>query len=361
VLYINVSGTLTVSGNIIADGISAIESGPAGGAGGSIVIYATVLTGTAKISANGGNGQNNFPGLGFTSGGGGGGRIAIYYRTLSFTGTISTYGGYSSDEFIAGPGTIYLFDLVHSYSTLRINNAAQITLNPPTAEQVDNFTSTFGTVAWITENDSPLIEIDEVQMTKRGSLNFEVGGAVATASPTVSLIPVFNFSYFYCFIIYIIFVCSLNFSNIYVTLKNITGDNTGTIYLRSGYTLVSSEAYWVNTSLILATNSEAYLPSLLTVYSSNIFNISGTICGVNTIDTFGNVSFFSSGSTCGNPAGNYNISTLIVEAKGKISAASAPYATIPGMVCELFNGVVDPNLNISNKFQQATAGKQQQK
>ncbi len=82
-----VGGTLFVDGSIHASGISSFRR--AGGAGGSILLSASSVTGAGQVHARGGNGYSS---LAATGGGGGGGRIAIY-GTNNLTVVPSVAGG----------------------------------------------------------------------------------------------------------------------------------------------------------------------------------------------------------------------------------------------------------------------------
>lgn len=101
---LTVSGTLTVAGNITANGGSGTSNG-GGGAGGSIWLAAGTLAGSGTITANGGNAGNT------NGGGGGGGKIAFTYTSKSYNGTVTAYGGSDSagdnDLRRAGAGTVY--------------------------------------------------------------------------------------------------------------------------------------------------------------------------------------------------------------------------------------------------------------
>lgn len=92
---LNVTGTLTVTGAVTADGAngnggSLTSSG--GGSGGSVYVSASTLAGAGVIGADGGDGGN---GTQRDSGGGGGGRVAVYYDTLS---------GFNLDNIVAAKG-----------------------------------------------------------------------------------------------------------------------------------------------------------------------------------------------------------------------------------------------------------------
>jgi hypothetical protein len=99
-LWLSVKGTLQVGGFITANGADATNEWGGGGAGGSIRINATSVSGTGKINADGGSGS--LP----NGGGGGGGRVGLSVATNSFAGSISAYGG---EGFVAGgAGTVYV-------------------------------------------------------------------------------------------------------------------------------------------------------------------------------------------------------------------------------------------------------------
>lgn len=98
------TGTLTLAGNILADGGAGITNsyygyGGSGGSGGGILIEATNVSGSGSIYARGG--------MTAYRGGGGGGRIAIYSPNLLLpqTNLLVNGGTGSSNGF---PGTLYL-------------------------------------------------------------------------------------------------------------------------------------------------------------------------------------------------------------------------------------------------------------
>ena len=133
-----VSGTLSNSGTISANGVGSGD----GGSGGSLWISTGTLTGTGgKFTANGGSGGNVS---------GGGGRIALYYNTITSGSSFDTgsklvtqfnaYGGNTGNNatLSGAAGTIYFFkNSVQTYGDLLVNNtitanAATVFLRPAT-------------------------------------------------------------------------------------------------------------------------------------------------------------------------------------------------------------------------------------
>jgi hypothetical protein len=120
-LKLNVAGTLTVNGPILADGQDQSHNGGCG-AGGSIHIVANDFAGTNLISARGANSSYSSQ-----SSGGGGGRIALY--TSNSFGSVSVqapgqYGAFGS----GAAGTIYLKGPADIYGRLIVDNANVTTL-----------------------------------------------------------------------------------------------------------------------------------------------------------------------------------------------------------------------------------------
>lgn len=121
-LQLDVAGTLSVDGIIRANGGHGANlgssNGAGGGAGGGLLLSATVLSGSGKISADGGWSTN------YSAGGGGGGRIALYYGVKTFSGTVSALRGHG--HYSGQGGTIYEAN-VGSYFGGMIQAQANIT------------------------------------------------------------------------------------------------------------------------------------------------------------------------------------------------------------------------------------------
>ncbi|QLY26674.1 hypothetical protein [Bdellovibrio sp. KM01] len=121
-IKLEVSGTLTVTGSITANGGASSGSSGAtkagGGAGGSIWIVAGTITGAGPIRANGGNGTSGY------SGGGGGGAILVSYVTSTYSGTISAVGGTGGGSYNGYSGSALLVDSLNN--DLYVNSMAMV-------------------------------------------------------------------------------------------------------------------------------------------------------------------------------------------------------------------------------------------
>lgn len=129
VIIMNVSGTLTVNGEILASGWPSQSSagGSGGGAGGSIYITAGTVSAAAGSDRIGAWGGWMDTGAESQSCGGGGGRIAVYYTTAagSFgSSTLSAYGGFgvASNGCNGNGGTEYLKKAADSGGQLTVWN-----------------------------------------------------------------------------------------------------------------------------------------------------------------------------------------------------------------------------------------------
>ena len=128
-VIINITGTLTINGNISANGRDGGGSPfwGGGGSGGSVDITANILEGSGSILANGGSGYGDL------GGGGGGGRITIYYNSKDgFRGFIQARGGngFSDGE----SGTIFLKSSTEETSIEETSTSEEPTEFQPTLE-----------------------------------------------------------------------------------------------------------------------------------------------------------------------------------------------------------------------------------
>ncbi|MBN1676395.1 MAG: carboxypeptidase regulatory-like domain-containing protein, partial [Kiritimatiellae bacterium] len=100
-VHLTVAGTATVDGVILANGESGYAWGDSAGSGGGIRLDVGVLTGTGRISANGGNGYGG-------GGSGGGGRSAVYFADMSgFSRSNVTATGGTGGTGNGAVGTVY--------------------------------------------------------------------------------------------------------------------------------------------------------------------------------------------------------------------------------------------------------------
>ena len=103
-IRLKVGGTLTIAGNVTANGNPALIEGGGGGAGGSVWLTARRFGGNGMIFANGGPGDSD------QGGGGGGGRIAVYCLSNSFAGLLAAAGGAGASP--GGAGTVYVTNTI---------------------------------------------------------------------------------------------------------------------------------------------------------------------------------------------------------------------------------------------------------
>lgn len=159
-LWMNVTNVIDVDGVVSAHGESATDKYSGGGSGGSIWMYCKTIKGYGKITANGGSGSMN----GFPGGGGAGGRIAIYFQENK-TSTYFIYetrgGAAQGCQFgkehlcqaeAGGPGTVFLFHMIHTHRTLLIHNGNQ----KPLVSAIEDYNdlSKTGCVAWLLPQSS---------------------------------------------------------------------------------------------------------------------------------------------------------------------------------------------------------------
>lgn len=85
---VTINGTIDMSGLNGCPNCGQLTEGGGGGAGGTVLIEASSITGTGNLKANGGTGNSIMGG-----GGGGGGIISLIADTTSFTGSASVTAG----------------------------------------------------------------------------------------------------------------------------------------------------------------------------------------------------------------------------------------------------------------------------
>ncbi|MFC1645065.1 beta strand repeat-containing protein [Patescibacteria group bacterium] len=169
---LDVSGALSIIGDITADGDSATNTDGGGASGGSVYLIAGSLSGTATISANGGNPQEA------NSGGGAGGRIAIYYSSLisaptaTATGAGSTYPGEDGTLYYAYPDYITV-----TGSTTQVAGASQGITLTVISNQGGTFAQYTGdhSMTFSGANDSP--DATTPTCTDKSSVATDIGSA----------------------------------------------------------------------------------------------------------------------------------------------------------------------------------------
>lgn len=250
-LHVTITGTLTVSGTISANGadgwVGANYAG--GGAGGSLWIETGTLAGAGTIRANGGAAQSN--------GAGGGGRVAVYYTTKTFTGSMQAYGGYSasySPTKYGGAGTVYDKNLTSGVINITIANNPALSSTAYTSIARTPFSDVSSlTYDNILIKDSTTLEVPANTVWSYTSSQVTLGSnvAVVTASGTMSI--------------------------------NVTGDFA-----------CATGANWPNVSTITATGnltcaSGLSTSGLVSVSGNATFSSSGTAVSLGSISVTGNL------------------------------------------------------------------------
>ena len=110
-IELTIEKTITLDGEISADGISGGDGNTAGGAGGSVWIECDTLQGAGSISTDGSLGSN---------GAGGGGRIAIHYRDMTGFADVDTIHANGGGD--AARGTVVLMNISGGGRNLRVTD-----------------------------------------------------------------------------------------------------------------------------------------------------------------------------------------------------------------------------------------------
>ncbi|XP_077861759.1 uncharacterized protein LOC144342564 [Saccoglossus kowalevskii] len=119
-VWVNVTNVAWIDGVISADGASAGNIHSGGGSGGSLWLYFLYFKGDGNITTNGGAQY-----MSGTGGAGSGGRIAVYFwDNTTYHGTFQSHGGYDeiSDGEPGGPGTVFIYHMLHEHRTLLLEN-----------------------------------------------------------------------------------------------------------------------------------------------------------------------------------------------------------------------------------------------
>jgi hypothetical protein len=188
---LDVGGTLTVDGSIVASGIAGVTT--AGfGAGGSIFITASAFAGSGTLTASGGGATNAW-------GGGGGGRVAVVAGASTFLGAMNAAGGVVSfgTPTKGGAGTVYYKPSTSAPATFTLDNGTGA-LGAPTRITTNldglSLTITDGANAICTVEQSLLTDISisgssRLQLTGSGNVvagNFVMGLGTVLAGTLMS-------------------------------------------------------------------------------------------------------------------------------------------------------------------------------
>ncbi|MDD5477349.1 MAG: hypothetical protein PHG87_03995 [Candidatus Omnitrophica bacterium] len=180
-IKLNVSGTLTNNGSIIANGNNGVIQtsvyGTGAGAGGGMYLLTGTLAGSGAFAANGGNG---YVGTGYVGGGGGGGRIAAYYTTYSYTGSATATGGTGANA--GGTGTIYGLIDHYVFTVTSPQSAGTGFTATVTAKDVNNTTIPSGANITLTTTGSAKFYTDNTYITEKIPATYTL---VSGVSPTI--------------------------------------------------------------------------------------------------------------------------------------------------------------------------------
>ncbi|MFZ6029544.1 MAG: carboxypeptidase regulatory-like domain-containing protein [Chloroflexota bacterium] len=271
-IHLVISDTLTVSGDLSANGMNQANGG--GGAGGSLWLEAGHLAGAGTIEARGGSVTIS----GYSNGGGSGGRIAIYAAQDAFGGVLQSQGGTGGNNgtmYHGAPGTIYRQNTSTGWTTLLVDNN-NLPAYPAT------ISSTLATV-W---------DFDRITLQRQGNLE------ILDADDTILL-----------------------------NESNMVGDNTGQVFLHAPFTfnLPQLEHF----GLGISEEMTLTLPSDFTVQGTKL-TVDGILTGVMTLTLVtdngsnGNVRLSALGHSVGQPLGTYALKSVTVSAGQTLELAGDP-------------------------------------
>ena len=131
-IWMNVTDTIEIDGEVTSNGGSADGNGGGGGSGGSIWVYCQTIKGYGRFALNGGDGSTHptSPGSG-----GAGGRLAMYFMNNETASGFNYHamGGRAGHPSLAengGAGTAFLYHMVYDHRTLIIDNGGLEPLDP---------------------------------------------------------------------------------------------------------------------------------------------------------------------------------------------------------------------------------------
>ncbi|XP_033640829.1 uncharacterized protein LOC117301055 [Asterias rubens] len=131
-IWMNVTDTIEIDGQVTANGGSADGNGGGGGSGGSVWVYCHTIKGYGRFALNGGDGSTHptSPGSG-----GAGGRLAMYFVNNETASGFNYHsrGGQAGHPNLAengGAGTAFLYHMVYEHRTLIVDNGGLHPLDP---------------------------------------------------------------------------------------------------------------------------------------------------------------------------------------------------------------------------------------
>ncbi|KAA0165671.1 hypothetical protein FNF27_07587 [Cafeteria roenbergensis] len=204
---LDVNGTVSVNGvnGIGSTGYNYQASG--GGSGGSLLVVASRLSGTGMLSANGGAGARGYSS--YHSAPGSGGRVAIHATSLAWHGQALACQGSPFASYYAAPGTVFHCTGADCSTTLgRRSNSSTIADGSTRKVVVDACGIASSGFAALGAGLVPVKEVNSVVLVRGGA-------ASLVASRDVAKVP-----------------------STQLRVESIAGDNSGTLAVASGTSLV---------------------------------------------------------------------------------------------------------------------------
>lgn len=134
---------------------------------------------------------------------------------------------------------------------------------------------------------------------------------------------------------------------VFFTIKNVTGDNTGIIHVLPKQNIVLSQSSIINSTLHLYETSTAYMPHKLTTPSQTSHILKGKVCGLADVFVSGTFDLYQTGSTCGNSrSGQFNMSHIVVYQGGIVTDTTKP-VNISASSCVFDGGLISPTIGLS--------------
>lgn len=136
--------------------------------------------------------------------------------------------------------------------------------------------------------------------------------------------------------------------NVFLTIKDLYGDNSGILHILGGQHVDLSLLATVDASIRLYANSVAVFPYSLSIAPGVSSYFAGEACGISNITVYGILNLGVTGHTCGVQDRMYYITDVFVQTEGKILAPesdSTKKIALFGNVRHL--GYIDPNIVVN--------------